>query len=88
MKAALEQVREGRVYDLGRVLDERAPVFPGRHFRPLLVPNTMPIGGLSWVADIVSTTTQVGTHLDARRHRRVDVAHRPRLRRRSWTTTT
>jgi kynurenine formamidase len=68
VKAALELVREGRVYDLGRVLDERAPVFPGRHFRQLLVPNTAPINGLSWVADVVSTTTQVGTHLDALCH--------------------
>jgi kynurenine formamidase len=68
VKRALELVREGRVYDLGRVLDERAPVFPGRHFRQLLVPNAMPIGGLSWVADVVSTTTQVGTHLDALCH--------------------
>jgi kynurenine formamidase len=68
VKRALELVREGRVYDLGRVLDERAPVFPGRHFRQLLVPNAMPVGGLSWVADVVSTTTQVGTHLDALCH--------------------
>jgi kynurenine formamidase len=68
VKAALDLVREGRMYDLGRVLDERAPVFPGRHFRQLLVPNTMPLGGLSWVADVVSTTTQVGTHLDALCH--------------------
>ena len=66
--AALSLVHEGRLYDLGRVLDERSPVFPGRHFRQLLVPNAMPIGGLSWVADIVSTTTQVGTHLDALCH--------------------
>ena len=66
--AALSLVREGRLYDLGRVLDEHAPVFPGRHFRQLLVANTAPIGGLSWVADIVSTTTQVGTHLDALCH--------------------
>ena len=66
--AALSLVREGRLYDLGRVLDERAPVFPGRHFRQLLVPNTMPVGSLDWVADIVSTTTQVGTHLDALCH--------------------
>ena len=66
--AALSLVREGRLYDLGRVLDERAPVFPGRHFRQLLVPNAMPVGSLSWVADIVSTTTQVGTHLDALCH--------------------
>jgi kynurenine formamidase len=67
---ALSLVREGRLYDLGRVLDERAPVFPGRHFRQLLVPNPAPIGenGVNWVADIVSTTTQVGTHLDALCH--------------------
>jgi kynurenine formamidase len=68
VNAALELVREGRLYDLGRVLDERAPVFPGRHFRQLLVPNHAPVGGLSWVADVVSTTTQVGTHLDALCH--------------------
>src|SRR5215211_7035098 len=65
---ALSLVREGRLYDLGRVLDERAPVFPGRHFRQLLVPNPSPLGTLSWVADVVSTTTQVGTHLDALCH--------------------
>jgi hypothetical protein len=29
--AALGLVREGRVYDLGRVLDETCPVFPGRY---------------------------------------------------------
>jgi kynurenine formamidase len=65
---ALSLIREGRLYDLGRVLDEHAPVFPGRHFRQLLVPNAMPVGSLNWVADIVSTTTQVGTHLDALCH--------------------
>jgi len=66
--AALSLVREGRLYDLGRVLDERAPVFPGRHFRQVLVPNAAPVGSLNWVADVVSTTTQVGTHLDALCH--------------------
>ena len=68
--AALALVRQGRLYDLGRVLDECAPVFPGRHFRQLLVPNPAPIGdnALSWVADVVSTTTQVGTHVDALSH--------------------
>jgi kynurenine formamidase len=68
--AALALVHEGRLFDLGRVLDERAPVFPGRHFRQLLVPNVAPVGenAVNWVADIVSTTTQVGTHLDALCH--------------------
>ena len=66
--AALSLVRQGRLYDLGRVLDEHAPVFPGRHFRQLLVPNAAPIGSLNWVADVVSTTTQAGTHIDALCH--------------------
>jgi kynurenine formamidase len=66
--AAMRLVRTGRMYDLGRVLDDRAPVFPGRHFKQLLVPNTAPVGSLDWVADAVSTTTQVGTHLDALCH--------------------
>ena len=69
-RAALSLVRQGRLYDLGRVLDERSPVFPGRHFRQLLVPNPAPVGDndLNWVADVVSTTTQVGTHIDALCH--------------------
>jgi kynurenine formamidase len=67
---ALSLIREGRLYDLGRVLDERTPVFPGRHFRQLLVPNPAPLGenAVNWVADVVSTTTQVGTHIDALCH--------------------
>jgi hypothetical protein len=32
-RKALGLVREGRLYDLGRVLDETVPVFPGRYFR-------------------------------------------------------
>ena len=35
--AALALVREGRLFDLGRVLDERVPVFPGRYYRQTLV---------------------------------------------------
>ena len=50
--------------------DLEDPLHAGRHFRQLLVPNSAPIGGLNWVADIVSTTTQVGTHLDALCHLR------------------
>ena len=41
-RAALASVREGRLYDLGRVLDEQVPVFPGRHFRQTLVTPTTP----------------------------------------------
>ena len=36
-REALGLVRQGRMYDLGRVLDERVPVFPGRYFRQTLV---------------------------------------------------
>jgi kynurenine formamidase len=73
---ALRQVRLGRMYDLGRVLDERVPVFPGRHFRQTLVTtahHANPEMGLgenqvNWVTEILSGTTQVGTHLDALSH--------------------
>ena len=81
-RMALGLVRKGRMYDLGRVLDERVPVFPGRHFRQLLVttahhanadPNSEPPTGLgdnhvNWVIELVSATTQLGTHLDMLNH--------------------
>jgi kynurenine formamidase len=80
--AAPGLVREGRLYDLGRVLDETVPVFPGRHFRQTLVttahhanadPAADPPTGLgdnhvNWVIELVSATTQLGTHLDALNH--------------------
>jgi kynurenine formamidase len=80
--AALANVREGRLYDLGHVLDEAVPVFPGRHFRQTLVTTAHhanagagdgPRTGLgdnkvNWVIELVSTTTQLGTHLDALNH--------------------
>jgi kynurenine formamidase len=73
---ALGLVREGRLYDLGRVLDERAPVFPGRYFRQTLVStahhaNTaMPVGAnqVNWITEVFSATTQLGTHLDTLGH--------------------
>jgi kynurenine formamidase len=74
--AALARVRQGRLYDLGRVLDETCPVFPGRYFRQTLVTTahhantTMPVGEneVNWVTEIVSGTMQLGTHLDALSH--------------------
>jgi kynurenine formamidase len=74
--AALQRVRSGRLYDLGRVLDEDVPVFPGRHFRQTLVTtahHANPEMGLgenrvNWVTEVISGTTQVGTHLDALCH--------------------
>jgi kynurenine formamidase len=73
---ALRLVREGRLYDLGRILDESCPVFPGRYFRQTLVTtahhaNTaMPVGDnrVNWVTELVSGTMQLGTHLDALSH--------------------
>jgi kynurenine formamidase len=81
-RAALGLVREGRMYDLGRVLDESVPIFPGRHFRQTLVTtahhaNAQPDGqgppGLgdnrvNWIIEVFSGTTQLGTHLDALSH--------------------
>jgi len=74
--AALALVRAGRVYDLGRVLDERVPVFPGRYFKQTLVTtahHANPDGGLgendvNWITELVSGTMQLGTHLDALCH--------------------
>jgi kynurenine formamidase len=73
---ALGLVREGRLYDLGHVLDEACPVFPGRYFRQTLVTTahhaneSMPVGAnrVNWVTEIVSGTMQLGTHLDALSH--------------------
>jgi kynurenine formamidase len=74
--AALSLVRDGRLYDLGRVLDESVPVFPGRYFRQTLVTTAHHAnhdGGLgdnkvNWVVESISGTTQLGTHLDALSH--------------------
>src|SRR5918912_2112400 len=73
--AALASVRRGRLYDLGRVLDERVPVFPGRAFHQTLVTTAhhANMGGVgdnrvNWITEVVSGTTQLGTHLDALGH--------------------
>jgi kynurenine formamidase len=75
-RQALGLVREGRLFDLGRVLDESVPVFPGRYFRQTLVTTAHHIGGnggvgenhVNWVTEQVSGTMQLGTHLDALSH--------------------
>jgi kynurenine formamidase len=73
--AALASVREGRLYDLGRVLDEHVPVFPGRAFHQTLVTTAhhANMGGVgenrvNWITEVISGTTQLGTHLDALSH--------------------
>jgi kynurenine formamidase len=75
-RAALSLVRRGRLYDLGHVLDERVPVFPGRYFKQTLVTtahHANPGGGVgendvNWITEIVSSTMQLGTHIDALSH--------------------
>jgi kynurenine formamidase len=76
---ALALVRQGRLFDLGRVLDEHVPVFPGRHFRQTLVTTAHHANGptglgdnqVNWVTETVSATTQLGTHLDMLNHLQV-----------------
>src|SRR6266540_5272307 len=75
---ALSLVREGRLYDLGRVLDEHVPVFPGRAFHQTLVTTAhhANMGGVgenrvNWITEVFSGTTQLGTHLDALSHLQV-----------------
>jgi kynurenine formamidase len=73
---ALGLVREGKLYDLGRVLDESCPVFPGRYFRQTLVTTAhhanagMPVGDneVNWITEVFTGTTQMGTHLDTLGH--------------------
>ena len=70
---ALELVREGRLYDLARVIDEHAPVFPGRYFHQTLVRNSgEPLGEncVDWSWEVFTATTQMGTHLDTLAHLR------------------
>jgi kynurenine formamidase len=72
---ALRLVRRGRLYDLGRVLDESCPVFPGRYFRQTLVTTAHHANGegvgenrVNWITEVFSATTQLGTHLDTLGH--------------------
>jgi kynurenine formamidase len=75
-RQALALVRDGRLFDLGRVLDESVPVFPGRYFRQTLVTTAHHANGdggvganrVNWVTEQVAGTMQLGTHLDALSH--------------------
>src|SRR4051794_35341982 len=73
--AALRLVRAGRLYDLGRVLDDHVPAFPGRYFRQTLVTTAHHSNGgglganrVNWISEQVAGTQQLGTHLDALCH--------------------
>ncbi len=79
---AARLVQQGRVYDLGRVLDEKVPAFRGRSFRQSLITSAhilnqrRPDAGsagwgendVNWIIEIFSSTSQLGTHLDALNH--------------------
>ena len=73
--AALRLVRSGRMYDLGRVLDENVPAPLGRYFRQTLVTTAHHANGggiganhVNWITEQVAGTQQLGTHLDALSH--------------------
>jgi len=79
---AARLVEQGHVYDLGHILDENVPAFPGRSFRQSLVttahllnrrrPDAGTAGwgenNVNWVIELVSSTSQLGTHLDGLNH--------------------
>jgi kynurenine formamidase len=74
-REALGLVREGRMFDLGRVLDETVPVFPGRYFRQTLVTTAHHGNGgglgenrVNWITEQIAGTQQLGTHIDALSH--------------------
>jgi kynurenine formamidase len=80
--AAAKLVRRGQVVDLGRVLDEQTPKFPGRywhqtvdvspHFANLRRPDAVGKGWgknqINWITEIQAGTFQVGTQLDSIGH--------------------
>src|ERR1700751_2692386 len=69
--AALAGVQHGRMYDLGHVLDEHVPVFPGRYFKQTLVTtahHANPGGGVgesqvNWITQLLPGKMQRGTPL-------------------------
>jgi len=80
--AAATLVRHGRVVDLGRILDEDTPKFPGRYWHQTLdvTPHyenrrRTDSGGqgwgrnqINWITEIQAGTFQVGTQLDSIGH--------------------
>ena len=82
VRAAAALVRTGTVVDLGRVLDEETPKFPGRywhqavdvspHFTNLRRVDAVGKGWgknqINWITEIQAGTFQVGTQLDSIGH--------------------
>lgn len=79
---AARLVKQGKVYDLGRVIDENIPKFPGRYWHQTLVSSAHMInrrgpgsGGegrgknqINWITEIVTGTYQLGTQMDGLNH--------------------
>ena len=75
-------VRQGRIYDLSHVLDERVPAFPGRSFRQFLTTSAHQLNrrapgagacglgrnSVNWIVEQISATSQMGTHVDGLNH--------------------
>ncbi len=82
MQRAATLVKTGTVVDLGRVLDDQTPKFPGRfwhqvvdvspHYTNLRRPDRVGKGWgknqINWITEIQSGTFQVGTQLDSLGH--------------------
>lgn len=82
VRAATQLVKRGAVVDLGRVLDENTPKFPGRywhqnvdvspHITNLRRPDAHGKGWgrdeINWITEIQAGTFQVGTQLDSIGH--------------------
>ncbi len=82
VRAAAGLVRRGEVVDLGRVLDENTPKFPGRYWHQTVdasahfvnARRTGASGGgwgrnaINWITEIQTGTFQVGTQLDSIGH--------------------
>ena len=80
--AAARLVRQGRVFDLGRILDQHVPRFPGRFWQQTLVSNAHLAnprreGGMdggwgknqvNWLIELATGTFQIGTQLDGLNH--------------------
>ena len=75
VRSAVSLVRRGQVYDLAHVLDEHIPVFPGRSFRQRLDARAGEPGlgrnDVHWVVEQITSTQQLGTHMDGLNHLQV-----------------
>src|SRR5690349_19329826 len=71
---AARLVRQGTVFDLGRILDSTVPHFPGRFWQQTLV-STAHLGAqprganqVNWLIELATGTFQIGTQLDGLNH--------------------